>query len=155
MSKLRSIRLAIELATRQRDALAKTHAQALRNVDFAKSQLTQLATYASDTDGRWMSGSAAAMSAEMVRHHYQFMDRLQQAIAMQNGVIANSASQADTAHKALLQAEFRLSGLGQVRKAREATLDAVHKRREQHETDEFASQRYWRAKAASAQGDIR
>ena len=155
MSKLRSIRLAIELATRQRDQLAKNHAHALRNVDFAKGQLSQLATYASDTDSRWMGGGAAAMSAEMVRHHYQFMDRLQQAIAMQNGVIANMVNQADVAHKALLQAEFRLSGLGQVLKTRQATLDAVHRRREQHDTDAFASQRFLRAKAEQAQGDTR
>jgi flagellar FliJ protein len=155
MSKLRSIRLAIELATRQRDQLAKNHAQALRNVDFAKSQLSQLVTYAGDTDGRWMNGGAAALSAEMVRHHYQFVDRLQHAIAMQNGVIDNMNSQAGVAHKALLQAEFRLSGLNQVLQAREATVQAVHKRREQHETDEFASQRFLRAKAAQTQGDLR
>lgn len=155
MSKLRSIRLAIELATRQRDELAKNHAHALRNVDFARSQLAQLTAYASDIDSRWVNGATSALSAEMVRHHYQFMDRLQQAIGMQNGVIGNMVSQADTAHKALLQAEFRLSGLGQVLKAREATLDAVHRRREQHETDEFASQRFLRARAEQVHGDPR
>jgi flagellar protein FliJ len=155
MSKLRSIRLAIELATRQRDELAKNHAHALRNVDFARSQLAQLTAYASDIDSRWVNGATSALSAEMVRHHYQFMDRLQQAIGMQNGVIANMVSQADTAHKAVLQAEFRLSGLGQVLKAREATLDAVHRRREQHETDEFASQRFLRARAEQVHGDPR
>ena len=53
MSELRSIHLAIELATRQRDVLAKNHAQAIRNMDFAKSQMGQLQNYALDTDGRW------------------------------------------------------------------------------------------------------
>ena len=147
--------MAIELATRQRDQLAKQHAQALRAVDFGRGQLSQLTTYAGDIDGRWTNGSTTAMSAEMVRHHYQFMDRLQQAMALQNGVIDNLVNQAHVAHKALLQAEFRLSGLSQVLKTREAELDAVKKRREQLETDEFASQRYLRAKAAQAQGELR
>lgn len=155
MSNLRSVRLAIELATRQRDQLAKNHAGALRNVDFAKGQLSQLTSYASDIDNRWLGGATGALSVELVRHHYQFVDRLQTAIAMQDGVVANFLQHADTAHKALLQAEFRLSGLGQVLKARETALDSVHRRREQAETDEFASQRFLRARAEQAHGDLR
>jgi flagellar FliJ protein len=152
MSNLHSLRLAIELATRQRDALAKAHAQALSHVDYAKSQLLHLSTYAADTDIRWTGGSAFALSAEMIKHQYQFMDRLQQAIEMQNGVINNLNAQAGASHQALLRSEFRLLGLKQVLKAREAGLDLQQKRREQTETDEFAAQRFFRATVENTQG---
>jgi flagellar FliJ protein len=155
MSKLSSIRLAIELATRERDQFAKNHAHALGSVDFARGQLSQLVSYASDIDHRWVGVGAGALSAEMVRHHYQFMDRLQTAIALQEEVVANFLRQADLAHKTLLKAEVKLSGLGQLLKAREAMQDMAQRRREQAETDEFASQRFLRARADNALGELR
>jgi flagellar FliJ protein len=153
MSELRSIHLAIELATRQRDVLAKNHAQAIRNMDFAKSQMGQLQNYALDTDGRWTGATGTLLSAELIRHHYQFMDRLQQAIGMQEGVMANLSKQLETAHQALLQAEFRLAGLNQVLKTRQSAIELTQKRREQRQTDEFAAQRHLRARSAQMRGE--
>ena len=139
MSKSRAIRLATELATRQRDGLAQRHAQAIRNLDFAKSQLAQLEGYSRDTDGRWVAGgSAVALSTELIRHHYQFMDRLQQAVQMQLGVISRMEAAVATARKALLQAEYRVTGLNQVQKARETEVRMESQRRQQRTSDDFA-----------------
>lgn len=149
MSKLRAFELAIELATRQRDAQAQKHAQAQRNCEFAKNQLAQLQGYANDTDARWIGSSMPAVSGELIRHHYQFVDRLQQAVQMQHGVIANMDRQLASAHQVLLQAEFRLAGLQQVLKTRQAAAQRVAQQREQRMTDEFASQRYAQRQAQS------
>ena len=93
MPKFRALELAIEQATQQRDGQARLHAQAIRARDHAKAQLSQLENYATDTDSRWIGGNAINMSVELVKHHYQFMDRLQNAVTMQHGVISNLEQQ--------------------------------------------------------------
>ena len=153
MSEFRSIELAIELATRQRDAMARNHAQALRNLEFADGQMAQLSHYACDTDQRWIGSQQVTRSGELVRHHYQFMERLQHAIGMQSCVMGDLRGQIDTAHKALLQAEFRLSGLKQVLQGKQAAVQLKQKRRAQQETDEFAALRHLHARAAQQQGE--
>ena len=83
MSQHKSIRLAIELATRQRDEAARAVAHMNRNLGFARDQMAQLDGYAADTDARLIGARDGVLSAELIRHHYQFMDRLQQAISLQ------------------------------------------------------------------------
>jgi flagellar FliJ protein len=155
MSQLKSIQLAIELATVKRDACAKAVAQALRTVDFSRNQMAQLEGYAGDTDARWTGSSSGVLSGELIRHHYSFMDRLQQAITLQRDVLVNTGLQVEHGQRALLQAEFRLAGLNHLLKTREAALLVHHKRREQRQTDEFASMQYARHKAQSMNGEIR
>lgn len=145
--------LAIELATRQRDELAKAHGQAQRNLSFARDQLVHLAGYAGETDARWLGASQVAISPELLHHHYQFTARLQQAMTMQDGVIANLTIQLDAAHRALLQAEFRLSGLSQVLTKRLDEAQLRRKRSEQRHTDEFAALRHLHNKAALMHGE--
>jgi flagellar FliJ protein len=148
MSKFRALELAIELATRQRDEQARRHAQAQKTLQFAHGQLDQLQNYSADTDARWIGGHAVNLSVELVKHHYQFMDRLQHAVGQQQGVIANLERQLAAAHQVLLQAEYRLAGLKQVLKSRQAELLGVEQRREQRATDEFAAMRHFRGRAA-------
>ncbi len=144
MKAFRALQLAIEQATRQRDEQARLHAQAQRTLHYAQGQLEQLQSYSSDTDARWVAGKAHNLSVEMVKHHYQFTDRLQNAVHLQQGVIANLERQLAAAHKRLLQAEYRLAGIQQVLKSRLAAQALVQQRREQRATDEFAAQAHLR-----------
>jgi flagellar FliJ protein len=153
MSEHKSIRLALELATRQRDELAKAHAQSLRNLAFAKDQMANLENYASDTDTRWMGTSNTEIAPEILRHHVQFTGRLHEAIGMETGVIDKLTTQVSTAHQALLQAEFRLSGLNQVLQSRQAVVLLRKKRIEQQQTDEFAALRHLHARVALMHGE--
>jgi flagellar FliJ protein len=154
MSFIRSIQLAIELATSQRDDLAKALAATQRNVDFAHQQMSQLEGYAADTDAKWTHSAATQMTSELVLHHYQFMARLQQAIAMQATVITNACKEQEDARQRLLQAEFRLSGLKQVMSARQIEMLQIQKRREQRQTDEFAAMLHTRNLALLANGEL-
>jgi flagellar FliJ protein len=142
MSKFRALELAIEQATQQRDARARSHAQVVQTLQHAREQLAQLSNYSNDTDARWIGGHAVNLSVELVKHHYQFMERLQSAVTMQQGVIAGQEAQSQAAHQALLQAEYRLAGFKQVLKTRRAALAVVQQRREQRVTDEFAATRH-------------
>jgi flagellar FliJ protein len=147
MSKFRALELAIVQATQQRDARARTHAQAQQSLHHAQEQLTQLQNYSNDTDARWIGGHAVNLSVELIKHHYQFMERLQSAVALQQGVIVGQESQLQAAQQALLQAEFRLAGFKQVLKTRRAALAVQQQRREQRITDEFAATRHAQAAA--------
>jgi flagellar protein FliJ len=153
MAESKGIELAIELATRQRDEFAKAHAQAIRNVAFARDQMGNLESYARDTDAKWLGAANTAISAGILQHHFQFMERLQQAISMQTGVIDNLIVQQTAAHGALLQAEFRLAGLNKVLQTRQAAVQLRRQRAEQRHTDEFAALRHLHARAALMHGE--
>jgi len=153
MSAFRSLELAIEMAVRQRDAQARKMAQAVRNRDFAQQQMAQLKGYADETDARWVRGQAASLSTEMLHHHYQFRDRLQQAVNMQDGVINNLQTQRDAAQRDLLNAEYKLASLRQVLSHRKAAALQVEHRREQRKMDEFAAQRHAQRAVARLTGE--
>lgn len=153
MSQFRSLELAIELATRQRDGQARKHAQAQRNLEFAHNQMAQLKGYAGETDARWTGGGLQQLTAEMVQHHYQFRARLEGAVELQVGVIANMQAQVQKAHAVLLQAEYKLAGLRQVLGSRRAVVDQKLQRREQRATDEFAAQSHVRKLVEKSLGE--
>lgn len=149
------LQLAIELAERKRDERAQVLAQAQRQVLVGQQQLQQLQSYAGDTDTRWTQGHNMALSAELIRHHYQFVERLQHAIGMQDGVIANLVRQENQCRAALVQAEMRLSGLKQVLEARKQLLVAAEQRREQGRMDEMAALVYARRVVNAQMEDAR
>lgn len=153
MADLRGILLAIEMATRQRDEHAKTVARAKRTALHAQAQMNALTGYAGETDQRWLGAGANQLSVEMMRHHYQFMDRLQAAINLQTQAIANAQRQVDLVSKTLLQAEHRLAGLKQVLASRQLTVQQQQLRREQRLTDEMASIMHARKLAANFLGE--
>ena len=153
MSGLKSVLLAIEHASLRRDELAKAVARVERSQNFARDQMAQLKGYAADTDARWTGSGARGLSLELVRHQYQFMDRLQQAIELQSGVLANTARQLELAKANLMQAEIRLSGLNQILKSRQIAMLGQQRRREQRQTDEFAALQYTRNRALPMSGE--
>jgi flagellar FliJ protein len=153
MSQLRSVLLAIEHATIRRDHLAQATASIERNLQFAHQQLAHLEGYAADTDARWIGSAAREISAQIIRHQYQFMDRLQQAIVMQTDVISGVVNQLELARQNQLHAEFRLAGLNQVLKARKAGLLRVQQVREQRQTDEFAAMQHARNRTMPMTGE--
>ena len=104
MSEIGSVLLAIKYASRQRDELAMASARVERNLSFAQNQMAQLVSYAADTDIRWTGSATRGLSPELVRHQYQFMDRLQQAIALQTSVLASVGRQLEQAKANLLRA---------------------------------------------------
>lgn len=146
MTPFHGLQLAIEMAERQRDALAQVFAQAQRDVGMGQQQLEQLHSYAQDTEARW-SRENMVLSAELIRHHYQFVDRLRHAMGMQEGVIANLQRQEGNARAALIQAETRVSGLKKVLEKRKLLLVATEQRREQGRMDEMAALVYARRMA--------
>ena len=153
MSALKAVLLAIEHATLKRDTLAKALGLVERNMGFARSQMDQLENYALDTDKRWTGAATQGVSVELMRQQYQFMDRLQQAITMQTGVLNQSAVQVEQAKAKLLDAEVRLLGLNQVLKSRQTAMQQTQRKREQRHTDEYAGMQHARNSASPMSGE--
>jgi flagellar protein FliJ len=139
MSTMKSVMLAIDGAIRARDQAASNLAKSQLATASAQSQLDQLEHYASDTECRWSDSSARHTTAELMRHHYQFLDRLHHAIGLQREVIRSLTLQVDDARNILLQLELRLAGLKKLEAKQRSTQNALSARREQVQMDEFAA----------------
>lgn len=140
MSTQRSLLLAIDLATARREEAAAQLQKTMRSEAFAQDQMGQLQQYAQETEARWMQGAQVSTSPEMLHHHYQFMARLNQAIALQEGVLVSNRQRVEAARQLLMQAEFRLASFKQLLATRQAAVAKTRLRQEQKQTDEFASQ---------------
>lgn len=152
MSVLRGLLVAIELAQRQRDDAGQALAQAVRRLDRAREQLEQLQSYASDTSARWSVASQASATPQIVGHYYQFIERLEQTIVLQQGVVRDLQSQREAARGVLLDAELRVAGLGQVLEQRRTELAHAQRRRDQKESDELAASMHRRTVLATDTG---
>ena len=141
MSALKSFLLAIDLATRKRDHATQGLGHAQNAYLFAQQQMVQLETYAAETELKWTVAAQIGTTPEMMRHHYQFMGRLQQAIELQKGALENEVRKVEFAKRVVLEAEFRLVSLSQVLKKKQAGIDLLQTRREQKQMDEFAAMR--------------
>lgn len=155
MTDLSGIQLAIELAAKQRDICQRRLAMLERHCAAAQGQMEQLRSYAADKDAGWIDAAPGIFSGELIRHHYQFMGRLQQAVEMQTEVIGRANGQVGEARTVLANAEIRLEGLNRILKLRVSAKDLLLKRREQKQTDDFASQQYARKRAEMEQGEAR
>lgn len=143
MSVLPSLKLAIELATRQRDQAAVALAQVERGHAFAVDQMMQLQSYGAETESRWTSAAQRGVGPELLRHHLQFMGRLDHAITLQGTALDTSSQKVEGARQQLLGAERRLRSLSKVLEQRLAAEAKLSNRREQKAMDEFAAQRAW------------
>jgi len=85
MPHLKGLALAIELATRQRDEAVAALLQAQQVCQGAQDQMGQLESYAQETESHWALGARTSANPEIIRHYDQFMDRLQQAVELQQG----------------------------------------------------------------------
>jgi flagellar FliJ protein len=153
MSVTRSILLAIDLATRKRDQANQVVMGAQRAHLFAQQQMSQLQTYADETESRWNAAARISTTPELMQHHYQFMDRLHHAIGLQEMALGNSNRKVDAAKKLALDAEFRLGSLKQILKKKQSDMNILQSRREQKEMDEFAAMQTRQSASAHFSGE--
>lgn len=144
MSTLNGLQVALDLATRRRDDAGQALAQVLRRFEHAQMQMNQLRSYAADTAARWSVAAQPSATPEIVGHGYQFMERLDQTIEMQQGAIAEVQRQCEAARQVLLEAEIRMAGLNRLLDKRRAELARVQQQREQRQSDELAAQMHRR-----------
>lgn len=141
MSAVKSVLLAIDVATAKRDQAGKSLRRAQQTYLFAQSQMSQLSVYATETESRWIASAQTSTTPELMRHHYQFMDRLNHAIGLQQGVLEDASRKVEVEKQLVLMAEFRVTSLKLVLKKKQAAIAILQARREQKQMDEFATMR--------------
>lgn len=141
----RGIDLAIEHATTRRDEQIKALVRVRQSLVNAEGQMGQLKSYVLEKDARFMDASQSGISATIMQHHIQFMQRLQGAISMQIGVISGIERQIAQVESALVMAERRLTTLKKVVERRERAFQKLEDKREQRQTDEFATLQFARS----------
>lgn len=149
MSELKSVVLAVDMATRVRDDAGKVLLRAQRKWRGALDQIEQLESYAADTESKWSVTAQVRAVPEAVRNYYQFMDRLQQAIDLQRDVIADLQREIAAAKVALLDAEIRIASLNRLLSKKQTSIGRQQAGREQRQLDEFAAMQHRRLRLAT------
>lgn len=142
MSALQSLLVAVDLATRQRDAARQALLQAKAAVAAAQAQLEQLQGYANETSQRWGAHANTTLQPEVLFHHVHFMGRLEHAAGLQGNVVSDYEARVTEAQTLLVQAELRLASLQKVVESRRRAMELHQMRRDQKQTDERAALQY-------------
>lgn len=152
MSALKSLALAIEVATRARDQADQALMQIRRAAQQAQAQMDQLESYAADTESRWATANAVTVSAELMQHQQHFLQRLHQAMGLQSGVMADLQLQVESARQRRVKEEVRLAALQQLVKKKLSARAQLEAKREQKQMDELAILKY--ARGAGGAGGL-
>ncbi len=144
MSSLNALMVAIDAASRKRDEALQTVQERQRAQQAGQEQMDQLQSYAQEMQRRWGAHESQSVQPEVMYHQYQFMERLQHAIDLQTRVMADLAIRLETAQKALMACELRVSSLRKVVEVRRRDIALAQMRREQKETDDRAAIQFFR-----------
>jgi flagellar FliJ protein len=139
MSSLKSLSIAIELATLARDQAMAQWQNTLKAQAHGRDQMLQLQQYASETEQRWSKGAQQGTTSELLHHHYQFMGRLYQAVTLQEATLEAASQRVAIAQRQEVQAEVRLASLQKLLEKRRMEQTRLHQRMEQKHMDEFAA----------------
>lgn len=138
-SSLNALKIAIGMAEKERDTAAGALARAEPEAAQAQAQFDQLVGYARETHARWSPAGRGSATPEVLRHHYLFMERLDQVIALQADVVKRHQRQIEQCRSTLTQVQSRVQAL---RAVADGLLDRQARataRSEQKQTDEMAA----------------
>lgn len=133
----------LEQAERERDAALADMQKAADAQAAAQTQLDQLIQYRAEYDNRFREQFKQHQGIVALQGYQVFADRLSQAIEQQGRVVNHSANRVNEARQVLLEQEMRVVS---VRKLLERRLNEIKlgtERREQRQTDEFATRAAW------------
>lgn len=137
----------LDLAVKQRDAALVALQQAEAHGTQLLEQARQLATYRSDTQQRNPATQGRCAAIELLRCHDGFMQRLEQAVTVQQQSLASSQRRAATLKSQLLAHELRVASVKKLAERRLQAAERIGAQREQRQSDEAASQRFARMQA--------
>jgi flagellar protein FliJ len=135
---LASLNLLLQRASAERDNALVALRGAESALQSVRHQADQLGQYRDEYRARWGERFREGGSAALVQCHHGFTQRLDQAIALQQGQLQQAQSRLDAARMQVLEREQRVAAVRKLIERRE--LDARRKadRREQRSTDEAA-----------------
>ena len=152
---LRSLRLLLAQAERQRDEALAEQLKLDAAWRAAASQAEQLVLYRREYEQRWRAEFCREGKMELVRCYQGFMERLSQAVEQQERIAGHAAAQAERATAIVRGHEVRAAALKKLVERRLKEGERVAAGREQRLNDEHAARAAWvRNAQANARGAI-
>jgi len=133
------IEFLIERARKSSDQCARTLAQALRRETSDRQQLELLMRYRLDYAARYARMCRDGTTLAAMRNFEAFLARLDQAISQQRQAVEHATASATSARGALGEAERKRQSMTILRDRRTQSDLHAALRREQAQSDEFAS----------------
>ena len=136
-----SLQTLLSHAEHERDEAMAALLQAEENQRRMRQQWQQLQTYHADYTARapTLGGRAAAIDA--LRSHHTFMQRLDQALAQQEGLLQAAEQRITQQRQTLLALEIRVASVRKLQERRLQEAQRNSQRLEQRRSDDSAAQR--------------
>jgi flagellar protein FliJ len=135
----------LEHAQGARDAAALALQRAEQQLGAAQAQAAQLVQYRAEYITRWSAHFSQPAAMELVHCYRSFMQRLDQALAQQQGMVERQAHAAQHCRSRLQDAETRVAAVQKLIDRRVQEHQRGNARREQKQSDESARQSPWGA----------
>jgi flagellar FliJ protein len=116
-----------------------------QTAERAQRQHEQLVVYRGEYEARWSGQFAQGSSMDILQCYRSFMQRLDQALALQARQVQLAERQREQARQQLLDCERRAASVRKLIERRLAELALSGRRREQKLTDEQAQRLRWQA----------
>lgn len=133
----------LEQAERERDAAMADAQKAGDAHRAAQMQTEQLVQYRADYDQRFRDQFSRAQGIEALQGYQVFASRLGQAIDQQSRIVAHAEKRVDAARSVLRDQELRVASVRKLLERRLHEVKLGQERRDQRQTDEFASRAAW------------
>ncbi|MDQ6628937.1 MAG: flagellar FliJ family protein [Pseudomonadota bacterium] len=146
---LHALRILLGQAERQRDEALAEQLRLAATLLAAEAQAEQLVVYRQAYEARWSEAFSREGHIELVRCYQGFVERLNQAVAQQQGVAVQAATQVERAIAIVLGHDVRAAALKKLieRRTEQGLRADGMLERKQH--DEHASRAAWLRLAAA------
>lgn len=141
--KMNSLQLLLDQAQQQSDMAQSALRQAEEQARRSRAQHDQLLGYRAEYEARWSSQFRQGSTVDILMHYRSFMQRLDQAVAMQLRQAQQAEAHCAQARERLLDCERRVASVRKLMERRRAELAQAGERREQKQNDEQAQRRRW------------
>ena len=139
-----SLQVLLQHAESERDEAMATLLRSEEANRRLRQQWEQLQAYRAEYAARAPTRGGQVTSIDRLRSHHGFMQRLEQALAQQQGLLASSNAQLTHHRQLLLARETRVASVRKLQERRRLDEQRSSARREQTRSDEAAMQRSWR-----------
>ncbi len=130
-------------AERERDDSLANAQRAQAAQQAAQNQSDQLTAYRLDYESRYRERFSRQNAIDVYQSYQAFMARLTQAVDQQQQVVLNAGRRVEAAREVVRQHELRVASVRKLLERRLAEMRLSADRRDQKQTDEYASRLAW------------
>jgi len=144
MQRTQSLQMLLQREQRHCDQAQTALQRADEGARRARVQCEQLLAYRGEYEARWSAQFHRGGTMDILMCYRSFMQRLDQAVAMQTRQAELADRQLLQARQLLLDCERRLASVRKLLERRAAELAQLGRQREQKQTDEQAQRMRWK-----------